>query len=99
MSDISNFVQRGTDTMLGWVQRFTCFTRALHATDHFLQQHFTEIGDTPFWHLWVPKGAEMTSLRGGAPFAPLPAGFRRLLWRYCPNTTNQYASGLVSAIS
>ena len=25
-------------------------------------QHFTELGDTPFWHLRVPKGAEMTSL-------------------------------------
>ena len=33
-----------------------------------------------FWHLCVPKGAEMTSPRGGETFAPLPAGFRRLLW-------------------
>ena len=45
-----------------------------------MTQHFTKIGDTPIWHLCVPKGAEMTSLRGGVPFAPLPAGSRRLLW-------------------
>ena len=44
-----------------------------------MTQHFTDLGDTLFWHLRVPKGAEMTSLRGGVPFAPLPAGFRRLL--------------------
>ena len=69
--------------MLGWVQRLTCFTRALHATEPFflaMTQHFTKLGDTPFWHLCVPKGAKMTSLRGEVPFAPLPAGFRRLLW-------------------
>ena len=42
-------------------------------------QHFTELGDTPFWHLRVPKGAETTSLLGGMPFALLPAGFRRSL--------------------
>ena len=29
-----------------------------------MTQHFTKLGETPFWHLWVPKGAEMTSLRG-----------------------------------
>ena len=45
-----------------------------------MTQHFTKLGDTPFWHLCVPKGAEMTSLRGEVPFALLPAGFRRLLW-------------------
>ena len=44
-----------------------------------MPQHFTELEDTPFWHLRAPKGAEMTSLRGGMPFAPLPAGFRRSL--------------------
>ena len=32
-------------------------------------QHSTELGDTPFWHLWVPKGAEMTFLRGEMPFS------------------------------
>ena len=42
-------------------------------------QHFTELADAPFWHLRVLKGAEMTSLRGEMPFAPLPAGFRRSL--------------------
>ena len=47
-------------------------------------QHFSRLGHTPFWHLCVPKGAEMTSLRGGEPFAPLPAGFRRLLWPPLP---------------
>ena len=45
-----------------------------------MMQHFSKLGHTPFWHLCVPKGAEMTSLRGGETFAPLPAGFRRLLW-------------------
>ena len=33
MSDITNFVQRGTYTMLGLVHGLTCFTRALHATE------------------------------------------------------------------
>ena len=28
-----------------------------------MTQHFTELGDTPFWHLRAPKGAEMTSFR------------------------------------
>ena len=45
-----------------------------------MTQHFTDVGDTPFWHLCAPKGAVLTSLRGGVTFAPLPAGFRRLLW-------------------
>ena len=44
-----------------------------------MMQHFTDLGVTPFWHLCVPKGAELPSLRGGVPFAPLPAGFRRSL--------------------
>ena len=44
-----------------------------------MTQHFTDLGDTPFWHLCAPKGAELPSLRGGVPFAPLPAGFRRSL--------------------
>ena len=47
-------------------------------------QHFTDLEDTPFCLLFgtfeCQKGAELTSLRGGCPFAPLPAGFRRLLW-------------------
>ena len=37
------------------------------------------LGDTPFWHLRAPKGAELASLRGGVPVAPLSAGFRRLV--------------------
>ena len=49
-----------------------------------MAQHFSKLGHTPFWHLCVPKGAEMTSLRGGETFAPLPAGFRRLLWPPLP---------------
>ena len=53
---------------------------ARNRTIFAMTQHFSKLGDTPFWHLCVPKGAEMTSLRGGEPFAPLPAGFRRLLW-------------------
>ena len=32
-----------------------------------MTQQFTDLEDT-FWHLWVPKGAELTSLRGGVPF-------------------------------
>ena len=53
---------------------------ARNRTNFAMTQHFTKLGDTPFWHLCVPKGAEMTSLWGGVPFAPLPAGSRRLLW-------------------
>ena len=52
-----------------------------------MTQHFSRLGHTLFWHLCVPKGAEMTSLRGGMLFAPLPAGFRRLLWPRLLNTT------------
>ena len=48
-------------------------------TTFAMLQHFTELADAPFWHLRVLKGAEMTSLRGEMPFAPLPAGFRRSL--------------------
>ena len=61
----------------GIVQSFTCFTRALHAADHFfaMTQHFTGLGDTlfliGFWHLCVPKGAELTSFRGDVPFRTL----------------------------
>ena len=36
-----------------------------------MTQHFTEFGDTPFWHLRAPKGAEMTSLPGGYAFGTL----------------------------
>ena len=77
MSNIANFVQRGTYTMLGQVHGLTCFTRALRATERCFcnDDHFSKLGHTPFWHLCVPKGAEMTSLRGGETFAPLPAGF------------------------
>ena len=49
-----------------------------------MTQHFSRLGHTPF--LLAPlcaEGAEMTSLRGGEPFA-LPAGFRRLLWPPLP---------------
>ena len=49
-----------------------------------MTQHFSRLGHTPFWHLCAPKGAEMTSLLGGMLFAPLPAGFRRLLWPPLP---------------
>ena len=56
---------------------FTCFTRALHAADHLLHRPRRHPTLFAIWHLWVPKGAELTSLRGGL-FAPLPAGFRRL---------------------
>ena len=45
---------------------------------------FREVFVILAWHLCVPKGAEMTSLRGGETFAPLPAGFRRLLWPPLP---------------
>ena len=64
-----------------------------------MTQRFTKFGVTPFWHLCVPKGAELTSLRGGVPFAPLPAGFVVCYGRHGLNTTNYHASVLVSAIS
>ena len=52
--------------------------------------HFSRLGRTPLWHRCVPKGAEMTSLRGGELFALLPAGFRRSLWLPLPE--HYYAS-------
>ena len=61
-----------------------------HYNAFAMTQHFSRLGRTPFWHLCVPKGAEMTSLRGGMLFAPLPAGFRRLLWPPLPE--HYYAS-------
>ena len=61
---------------------------ARNRTTFAMTQHFTKLGDTPFWHLGVPKGAEMTSLLGEMPFAPLPAGFRGCYGRHCLNTTN-----------
>ena len=64
-----------------------------------MTQHITKFGVTPFWHHCVPKGAELTSLRGGVPFAPLHAGFRRLLWPPLSEHTNYCASVLVSATS
>ena len=39
----------------------------------------------------------MTSLRGGEPFAPLPAGFRRLLWPPLPEHSTTMALDLVAA--
>ena len=85
MSDISNFVQRGTDTMLG-LSKVSPVSPVSHgpcvqpitfwngAALHRLRRHPTLFAT---WYLCVPKGAELTSLRGGL-FAPLPAGFRRL---------------------
>ena len=49
-----------------------------------MTQHFSRLEHTPFRHLYVPKGAEMTFLRGEVLFAPSPAGFRRLLWPPLP---------------
>ena len=72
---------------------------ARNRTIFAMTQHFTKLGVTPFWHLCVPKGAVLTSLRGGGPFAPLPAGFAVCYGRHCLNTTNYYASVLVSATS
>ena len=59
-----------------------------------MTQHFSRSEYTPFWHLYVPKGAEMTSLWRDEPFALSPAGFRCLLCRHCLNTTcmcNQFS--------
>ena len=130
MSDISSFVQRGTDTMLGlskvstsriqkthsiltWTTTgvgafpiltkrwqipcqnrscFICFTRALHATEQFaMTQHFTKMGDTPCWHLCVPKGAEMTSW-GVCLSQPYLQALVVCYGRHCLNTTNHHAS-------
>ena len=71
MSDISNFVQRGTDTMLGpkispvspvshgpCMQPITfCNGAALHRP----RRHPTLLA---IWHLWVPMCAKLTSLQG-----------------------------------
>ena len=73
MSDISNFVQRGTDTMLGGPMSHLFWNNFCN------DAAFLKVRGHPFWHLCVLKGAEMTSLQE-EPFAPLPAGFRRLLW-------------------
>ena len=61
-----------------------------------MTQHFTDLGDTPFWHLRAPKGAEMTSLRGCLSHPYLQA-FVVCYGRHRLNTTNKHASGLVSA--
>ena len=73
MSDISNFVQRGTDTMLGLskvspvspVSHGPCvqpITFCNGAALHIPRRHPTLFA---IWHLCVPKSAELTSLRGG----------------------------------
>ena len=62
-----------------------------------MTQHFTELEDTPFWHLRVLKGAEMTSLRGVRLSHPYLQAFVVCYDRHCLH--HQYASGLVSAIS
>ena len=56
---------------------------------HFERGHIGRLLEvaTTFHPLASPckaKGAEMTSLWGGEPFAPLPAGFRCLLWPPLP---------------
>ena len=64
---------------------------ARNRTIFAMTQHFSKLGDTPFWHLCVPKGAEMTSLQGGLSHPYLQA-FVVCYGRHCQNTANYYAS-------
>ena len=66
MSDISNFVQRGTDIMLGelnvsHVSHGPCTHLSLFA----ITQRLTDSSDIPYWHRCVPKGVGSASPRGG----------------------------------
>ena len=67
MSDISNFVQRGTDIMLGelnvsQVSHGPC----THLSPFAIKQRRTDSSDIPpFWHRGVPKGVGSASPRGG----------------------------------
>ena len=67
MSDISNFVQRGTDIMLGelnvsQVSHGPC----THLSPFAIKQRRTDTSDIPFfWHRGVPKGVGSASPRGG----------------------------------
>ena len=66
MSDISNFVQRGTDIMLGelnvsQVSHGPCMHLSPLPLNSAAQTHVT----SPFWHRGVPKGVGSASLRGG----------------------------------
>ena len=80
MSDISNFVQRGVDHVrIGPMFHLFHTGPARNRPLFAMPQHFTELEDTPSWHFQVQKGAEITSLREGMPFALSPTGFRCLL--------------------
>ena len=66
MSDIANFVQRGTDIMLGefnvsQVSHGPC----THLSPFAIKLRRTDTCDIPFWHRGVPKGVGSASPRGG----------------------------------
>ena len=81
MSDISNFVQRSTDTMLGQsnvspVSHGPCAQLTTFCNDaalHGFRRHRFGTFVCRRVLSWPPFG-------GVCPFAPLPAGSRRLLW-------------------
>ena len=66
MSDISNFVQRGTGIMLGELKVHMFHTGLARSRSPFaITQRLTDSLDIPFWHRCVPKGAGFASPRGG----------------------------------
>ena len=75
MSDISNFVQRGTDIMLGELK----VSRALHAADHFLQSRSASLTQETS-HIGTGACRRVLSLPPlgeVVPGSPLAAGFSR----------------------
>ena len=78
MSDISNFVQRGTDIMLGeltvsHVSHGPCTNLSLFA----ITQRLTDASDIPFWHRCVPKVLGLPPHGEVVPGSPFAAGFSR----------------------
>ena len=79
MSDISNFVQRGSP-------KFHLFHTGLARSRSLffaMTQQFTDLEDAPFvvFGTFGRRRVLCCPPFGGVcPFAPLPAGFRRLLW-------------------
>ena len=78
MSDISNFVQRGTDVMLGEL-KVSHVSRALHAADHFLQLRSASLTkETSFSGTGARRRVlGLPPLGEVVPCSPLAAGFSR----------------------
>ena len=100
MSDISNFVQRGTDIMLGeltvsHVSHGPCTNLSLFA----ITQRLTDASDISFLAPLCAEGCWVCLPGEVVPGSPLAAGFSRQELPPCLHSVEQHVTGLVCATS